>query len=134
MDFDPPKTKTDRVNHYYMMDAMRRLEWDMHHTIFRDQRIPRAWHEIAAEKRAARTKVTMALDADVVKFLKSMGPGYQKRINDVLRAFMHMKLRGLLNGTETMEELNREALKDELRPKWGGSEQEEAALLRGRER
>jgi len=132
MEFDPPKTKTERINHYYMMDAMRRFEWDMHHTVFRDQRIPKAWHEIAAEKRETKTKVTIALDDDVIKFFKSMGPGYQPRINDVLRSFMHMKLRGMLNGSETVEEMQRAELQDTLKPKWGQSEAEIEGALRER--
>ena len=129
-DFDPPKTKSDRLNHHYLMDAARRFEWDMHHKIFRDKRIPPEWHEIAATKSTAKAKVTMALDADVIKFMKSMGPGYQRRINDVLRTFMHMKLRGLLNGMETREEAQYADLKEEPRPGWGTSEAEEAEIER----
>ena len=40
---------------------------------------------------------------------------------------------GIRNGMETMEELNREALKDELRPKWGATEREEERALKGRD-
>lgn len=32
--------------------------------------------------------VTIRLDADIVGFFKSQGPGYQTRINGVLRAYM----------------------------------------------
>ncbi|MBF9031348.1 hypothetical protein HKCCE3408_13180 [Rhodobacterales bacterium HKCCE3408] len=128
MEFDPPKTKTERVNHYYMMDALRRFEWDMHHTIYREQRIPSAWHEIAAEKRSAKVRVSLSLDADVVKFFKSMGPGYQPRINQVLRGFMHMKLRGLLRGEETTEEMKAQMTADDDRPDWGETEADLAAF------
>ena len=31
----------------YMMDVMRRLEWDLHNTIEPTGRIPEEWHEIA---------------------------------------------------------------------------------------
>ena len=38
-----------------------------------------------------------------MKWFRSMGPGYQPRMNDVLRAFMHAKLAGLLKGDETLD-------------------------------
>ena len=87
----------------YMMDVMRRLEWDLHNTIELTGRIPEEWHAIAtATPRAAKVKVTLALEADVVKFFKSMGEGYGPRINDVLRSYMHARLAGVIRGAETL--------------------------------
>ena len=33
-------TRTERVNHTFMMDALRRLEWDIYDEMFRQRRIP----------------------------------------------------------------------------------------------
>lgn len=34
-----------------------------------------------------KASISLRLDADVLKWLKSQGPGYQTRINAILRAF-----------------------------------------------
>ncbi|SDE44066.1 BrnA antitoxin of type II toxin-antitoxin system [Paracoccus isoporae] len=120
-----------RANYHYMADAMRRLEWDLHQTILTEGRIPESWHEIAAERdETGKTRVTIRLDADVVKFFRQMGPGWQPRANAVLRGFMHARLAGLLRGAETMDYLKRreEAGLDGRKPGWGGvqAEYEEA--------
>ena len=36
----------------------------------------------------AKTPVSLRLDSDVVDFFKEQGPGYQTRMNDVLRAYV----------------------------------------------
>lgn len=97
------QTPRQRAQMTYMMDVMRRLEWDLHNTIELTGRIPEAWHEIAtATPRAAKVKVTLSLEADVLKFLRSMGAGYGPRINDVLRSYMHARLAGVIRGAETL--------------------------------
>lgn len=97
------QTPRQRAQMTYMMDVMRRLEWDLHNTIELTGRIPEAWHEIAtATPRAAKVKVTLALEADVLKFFKSMGEGYGPRINDVLKSYMHARLAGVIRGAETL--------------------------------
>ena len=97
------QTPRQRAQTTYMMDVMRRLEWDLHNTIELTGRIPEEWHRIAtATPRAAKVKVTLALEADVVKFFRSMGEGYGPRINDVLRSYMHARLAGVIRGAETL--------------------------------
>jgi uncharacterized protein (DUF4415 family) len=92
-----------RAQMTYMMDVMRRLEWDLHNTIELTGRIPEAWHQIAtATPRSAKQRVCVALEADVLKFFKSMGEGYGPRINDVLRSYMHARLAGVIWGAETL--------------------------------
>jgi uncharacterized protein (DUF4415 family) len=97
------QTPRQRAQMTYMMDVMRRLEWDLHNTIELTGRIPEAWHEIAtATPRSAKVKVTLDLEADVLKFFKSMGEGYGPRINDVLKSYMHARLAGVIRGAETL--------------------------------
>jgi uncharacterized protein (DUF4415 family) len=97
------QTPRQRAQMTYMMDVMRRLEWDLHNTIELTGRIPAEWHEIAtATPRSAKKRVCIALEADVLKFFRSMGEGYGPRINDVLRSYMHARLAGVIRGAETL--------------------------------
>jgi uncharacterized protein (DUF4415 family) len=120
------QTTRQRQNMTYMMDVMRRLEWDLHNTIELTGRIPEAWHEIAkATPRSAGVKVNLRLEADVVKFFKSMGEGYGPRINDVLRSYMHARLAGVIRGAETVaHHRRREELHDGRKPAFGDVAQE----------
>lgn len=45
-------------------------------------------------------KLTIRVDAEVVRFFKYMGPGYQPRMNKVQRCFMHARLAKMINGPE----------------------------------
>ncbi|MBI1169772.1 hypothetical protein GC209_00070 [bacterium] len=96
------QTPAQRRHYHYMSDVMKRLEWDLHNTIELTDRIPEEWHEIAAETpSAAGLRVNLRLDADVVRFFKSMGEGYGPRINRVLKSYMHARLAGVIKGAET---------------------------------
>jgi uncharacterized protein (DUF4415 family) len=62
--------------------------------------MPRAWRRIERDvpTRPRKTRVTAALDADVVTFFRAMGQGYQARMNAVLRSFMLARLSGEIPG------------------------------------
>jgi uncharacterized protein (DUF4415 family) len=120
-------TRTERLNYHYMADAMRRLEWDLHHAIHESGRIPQEWHEIATERAPKkRVRVTLGVEEDVLKFFRSMGEGYQPRMNAVLRAFMHGRLAGVIRGGETMEYFR---APEDARPRWGAEQAELAELI-----
>jgi uncharacterized protein (DUF4415 family) len=111
-----------QTKHYtYMSDVMRRLEWDLHNTIELTGRIPEEWHQIAsATPEAAGVKVNLRLEADVVKFFKSMGEGYGPRINAVLKSYMHARLAGVIKGAETLAHYRkREELHEGAKPAFG---------------
>ena len=122
---EPGKMRGKAAAHYhYMSDAMRRLEWDLHHRIEVTGRIPPEWHEIAQEEpRFGTERVSLRLDADVVRFFRSMGLGYGPRINRVLRTYMHARLAGVIRGADTAPEF-RVRMEGE-RPLWGDT----AALM-----
>lgn len=44
--------------------------------------------KITWTRTGAKTPVSLRLDSDVVDFFKAQGPGYQTRMNDVLRAYV----------------------------------------------
>ena len=97
------QTPRQRAQMSYMMDVMRRLEWDLHNSIEMTGRIPAEWHEIAQKRpTSSKEKVTLRLETDVLKFFRSMGPDYGPRINDVLRSYMHARLAGVIRGAETL--------------------------------
>ncbi len=96
-------TAKERAHMTYMFDVSRRVEWDLHNAIDRNRFIPDEWHEIA--KRTPdrpRTKVTMRIEADVVKFFRSMGRGHLTRMGDVLKTYMHARLAGVIRGADTI--------------------------------
>lgn len=123
-----PLSKSARAHHFYMAEAMKRLEWDLQNHLMDERRIPAAWHDIATRKTSPRRQITLRLDEDVVKFFKSAGPGYQARMNDVLRAFMHLKLGGFLHGDETIDAFRDGEQAGEKRPHWGYGEEMERRL------
>jgi uncharacterized protein (DUF4415 family) len=53
--------------------------------------IPPGWHKVESltPVRPLKTKLNLALDADMVKWFRALGRGYQPRMNAVLRAYMH---------------------------------------------
>lgn len=93
-----------RANAHHMAESMRTLDAEMADKLAGCGRIPDAWHEIARRRdEPRRERVTIALEEDVLRFYRSMGRNYAGRINEVLRAYMHARLAGLLQGAETVE-------------------------------
>ena len=115
------QTPKQRENYAYLMDVMQRLEWDLHNAIELTDRIPDEWHEIAARRPSLpRVKVNLGLEADVVKFFKSMGAGYGPRINDVLKSYMYARLAGVIKGAETTDHFRKRAeVHDGPKPQFG---------------
>ncbi len=134
---DPKPTKTDRVQMGYAVDAFRMIEWDVHQYLIDRGSIPTDWHEVwkDEDRRDSRTeRVTLRLDADVMKFFRAMGPGHGPRINRILRAYMHARLAKLVHGPDTTDYvLNPDRLEPYARPIWGDYAAKSAELIeRGR--
>lgn len=127
------QTPRQRAQMSYMMDVMRRLEWDLHNSIEMTGRIPAEWHEIAQKRpTSAKEKVTLRLEADVLKFFRSMGPDYGPRINDVLRSYMHARLAGVIRGAETIDHYRNRGGYDGPKPGFEGEEEAAEVPLRAR--
>ncbi len=73
-----------------LMLELQELEILVRQMKLKDALIPPEWREIEAKVpvQPKRTKVTVDLDADVVRWFRAMGLGYQRRMNAVLRTFM----------------------------------------------
>jgi uncharacterized protein (DUF4415 family) len=103
-----PKTQTkrERTDTWAMIDAFRKVETDLHHRLIEMRTIPPEWdgiHERRRERHPKRVKVTAAFDADVVRFFKGLGPGYQWRMNEVLRAYVHGRMAKIVKGPDTTD-------------------------------
>ena len=114
-------TPRQNAQFYYMMDVMRRFEWDMHNRIEQSGRIPSEWHDIAKERPdRVKRQVNIGLDEDVLKFFKSLGKGYGAKINLILKSSMHARLAGVLEGAETLNHFKTwEQSFDEPKPEFG---------------
>ena len=61
--------------------------------------VPDAWREVwQAREAPARDHVSLRVDRDVVRFFRSLGPGYGGRMNRVLRAFVLAQVAGYVRG------------------------------------
>ena len=88
----PTKAQTDFAFHQ-LGQVLRDLEADLRWKLDGSVRIPAAWHAIAQDRQTpAKTKITLRLDEDVIRFFRSMGQGHLTRMNAVLRAFMLARL------------------------------------------
>ena len=119
-------TKQQRINWVYQMDARRMIEYDIMDCVKTHMGIPEEWHEIWKDedrRDPKRTRVTIRMDADVVKFFRAMGEGYQVRINRVLRYFMHLRLAGLVEGPDVNDFVLRPENfpEDGRRSEWGAA-------------
>ncbi|RED11962.1 BrnA antitoxin family protein [Pontivivens insulae] len=62
--------------------------------------VPADWADVErnVECRPARTRITLRVDADVARFFRKMGPGYQARMNAVLRTYYLSRKAKLITG------------------------------------
>jgi len=102
---DPEKfTKKERQDWTQLMDVMSMIEHDIVQPIVRHGRIPAEWHSIAREGATPqKLRVTARYDADVVKFFKALGPGYQEKMNRGLKSYVLMRSVGMVEGWESRE-------------------------------
>ncbi len=94
-----------RRKHYHeMAERLRRLEEALHDASPGAEAVPKAWHEIAQTPGTGRKeRVTMWVEADVLRFFRSLGLGHTTKMADVLAAFMHARLAGVVKGPEDVD-------------------------------
>lgn len=121
-------TRTDRKHWGFGVDAIKMIEYELLGFLHETRALPPDWDKIweDQDKRdPKRVKITILLDDDVVRFFKGLGPGYQPRMNRVLRAFMHFRLAKLINGPDTTDYILKpdEVLaKAHSEPQWGDTQ------------
>jgi hypothetical protein len=113
----PTKAQTDFAFHQ-LGQVLRDLEADLRWKLDGSVRIPAAWHAIAQDRQTpAKTKITLRLDEDVIRFFRSMGQGHLTRMNAVLRAFMLARLAEVVKAEARYEMTAKEVehrLRDEI--------------------
>lgn len=125
---EPDKmTKTEKMHWGFGVDAIKMMDYELMGYLHEFTALPKDWDDIWQDRDrrdAKRTKITIDLDADVVRFFKGLGPGYQVRINRVLRAFMHFRLAKLIEGPDTTDFVLKpdEVLEKARRVEWGDTE------------
>ncbi|MFT4742987.1 MAG: hypothetical protein ACI91Z_000961 [Yoonia sp.] len=85
---------TDYVEQMYMSLGMFR------HPDLAQSLMPEEWRDLARKEVPKKQPVTLRIDADVLRFFRKIGAGYQAEINGVLRAFMLARLAEILGARE----------------------------------
>ncbi|MGB0799007.1 MAG: BrnA antitoxin family protein [Planktomarina sp.] len=112
--------KSDRQHASLMVDALRQIEHDVLMAVVHRDALPPAWGAIATGPPRKARKVTMWIDGDVIDFFKAMGPGYQPKMNQVLKAWMHGRLAKLIDGPDATDIILRpDVVEDRQSPEWG---------------
>lgn len=125
--------KIQQEHFNYFVDLMKQIEWDLHQELIDKRRVPEEWHEIARGKtRQAKTRITIRLEEDVVRFFRKMGPGYQQRMNDVLSAWMHGRLAAVIKGPDASD-IDLELMRVDWRARLGDRELSERNFVRGKD-
>lgn len=78
-----------------MQATLDRLQEDMRMNWKADS-LPPGWNGLDSFDRVAphKTRVTIRLDADMVRWFRKLGPNYSQRMNDVLRVYWQSLLAG----------------------------------------
>ncbi|WP_420555924.1 BrnA antitoxin family protein [Roseovarius sp.] len=129
-------------NRAALMDELRELQESLtEHWL--DRSLPEEWQGLESREPIARpkTRVTIRLDSDMVKWFRRLGPGYGARINRVLRLYWLALIEGRVYahwdengaGPQFAEYLNRqmEMLKEQRARRRNGDEADVGARDEG---
>ena len=129
-------TPKQRAEYRFFFDAVSQFEWDLRHRLWGLGAVPREWLDLVETDRSpTKTRVTLRLDEDVVKFLRHQwGQGWQTRANTILRAFFKLRLSQAARGATGLDlllEAAEDAADGRRRPRLGEAEEKIARMLRG---
>jgi len=82
------RTPTQTKQMQDLFTAITDLVSDFAHPELVPGHLPPQWRYLDMTPVPEKTRLTIRLDKDVAKFFRGLGPGYQTRMNLVLRAFM----------------------------------------------
>ncbi|WP_415922133.1 BrnA antitoxin family protein [Tateyamaria sp. SN6-1] len=104
-----------------MMYELEALQTDLF-IRWRDQSLPDGWRGMDLDDPVEphKTRVTLRIDSDMLAWFRKLGPGYQKRLNRVLRVYWLSLLSGHIKGypsDKVLPRLEHEArmLQEEMR-------------------
>ncbi|MEM9851852.1 MAG: BrnA antitoxin family protein [Pseudomonadota bacterium] len=97
-------TRAQRLEYRFFLDQMKQFEWHLRWSIWDQRIVPDIWHRaLEAEGQPPKTRVTIRLDEDLVKFFRKMGPGWQTTLNAVVRSFVKARLSGIIEGPLSLD-------------------------------
>jgi uncharacterized protein (DUF4415 family) len=84
------RTRREERTHVELMAELEELEAWWRDRQVKDRIIPADWHRLedAAPCKPHKGRLTLRIDADVVRWYRGLGRGYQTRMNAVLRTYM----------------------------------------------
>ena len=71
---------------------------DLTVALAREGRVPEEWADVWRSRTATKTRVSLWVDDDVLRFFRQMGPGYGPKMNRVLRGFLLARIAGFVTG------------------------------------
>ncbi|MFN3721927.1 MAG: BrnA antitoxin family protein [Paracoccaceae bacterium] len=98
------KDNSRKASYHRMAEGMRNLERALHGAARGAEAVPEEWHAIAQGVGAGRkVKLTLWVEADVLRFFRTLGKGHTTRMAEVLSTFMHARLAGVVKGPEDVD-------------------------------
>ena len=95
----------EEIAYVQMMVELGDLERHWEQARLKQKLIPPDWHRVErdAPTRRRKTKITADFDADLVRWFRAMGLGYQARMNQVLRTWMLARISGEIEGQDSRD-------------------------------
>ena len=106
---DRKRTKKEEVAHLEMLQSMHRIKIEMENDQLIRESIPRGWISLedTYPPRPKKVRVTAGYDEQVVKFYRSYGPGYQAKMNEVLKLFMLARISKRIEASNDRDEFGK---------------------------
>ncbi len=96
---DRKRSKEEMRKHVEMLRHCMDVQSELQEAHLKGLIIPKEWAEVSGiPAMPGKERITIRLDKDVVKWFKHLGPGYQRRVNTVLRIYMLSTLSKELEG------------------------------------
>lgn len=104
-------TKRELVYASKLLDNLFKLQSNLK-SDWIDASLPQGWAHVEHDPVApSKTRITIALDTEMVRFFRKLGPGYQKRINLILRIYFDALRAGKIRANPEIEEFGPDYLK-----------------------
>jgi uncharacterized protein (DUF4415 family) len=84
------RTRSEEKSYAGFLRELTELDADWQETRLKQRMVPAEWYRLeeTAPCRPRKTRITAAFDAEVVRWYRALGHGYQTRMNAVLKAYM----------------------------------------------
>ncbi len=84
------RTKSEERSYVELLGDLHELQLWRQQNQLKLETLPDGWHRVASEHPCTpkKAKVTLGLDADMLRWYRAMGHGYQARMNAILRVYM----------------------------------------------